>query len=230
MMISRASRQASFGPAACTGFRKAEPLAEAPRALADKEVAGVFSAFFPRRAVDMAMQYAEACEELRSSYGASVGVVQTVHEGLRFRARLEFLTEHRTLDPDLGQRVCGEGFELRLCRVPVTSGSFEERFERRERPASGGGVVEYLEQRTIRSYVITAVGRTSQPEKAADSAQALLKLAQALRPSGIGEDLPSNVVPLDPARASRPPPAKPPQGSDSSQLQEASLGQGGRAS
>jgi len=229
-MILRASKQASSGPPACTGFRKAEPLADGPRLLSEKEVAGVFSIFFPRKAERMSDEYLEACEALRSRFGAFVGVFETPFEGLRFRARLEFLTEHRALDSELDQRVAGEGFELKLCSAPVTSGSYEERFERRERPAGGGGTVEYFEPRTIRSYVITAGGRTSQPEKAAESAQALLKLAQALRPSGIWEDLPSNVIPLESARASHPHPTRLPQDSDSALLRGATSSPGGKAS
>jgi hypothetical protein len=230
MSISRAARQAPPGPVVNSGFRKAEPLAEAPRALPEKEVSGVFSAFFPRKGPEMAMRYSEAREALCSQFGACAEIVETPNEGLRFRARLEFLTEHRALDADLNQRVSGEGFELRFCSQPVTSGSFEERYELRERPASGGGTVTFNEPRTIRSYVISTAGRTSQVDKAADSAEALLRLAVALRPAGMTEDLPANVVPLDAARASRPPlrSAQPPQDSSSpeAQLQE----DGGRAS
>jgi len=175
----------------------------------------------------MAARFADARASLRGDYGAYVEIVEAAGGGLKFSARLEFLTEDRTLDLDLNQKVSGRGFSLKLHSVPVTEGTTDERFERRERMDGGGRRIEYTEQRMLRKYVITESERTSHIDCAPAAAEDLLALAASLRPAGIREDVPSNVVPFDAARASKPPP----KGEPAEPLAEGpAKAQGGKAS
>ncbi|MCI0504379.1 hypothetical protein L0Y65_06775 [Candidatus Micrarchaeota archaeon] len=205
-MTYRVPIQASSGPAEKSGFKRVEPLADGPRALAESERRQAFSSFFPRRAGELAMRFEDARAKLYSLYGARVEIVETAGGGMKLSAKLEFLTEDRSLDADLDQKVAGRGFSLKLHSVPVTAGSPEEVYERRVRQDGGGGRIEYAEQRMLRKYVITESERTSQVDCAVTSVEGLLELAATLRPAGISEDLPGNVVSLESARASRPPP------------------------
>ncbi|MFH0884875.1 MAG: hypothetical protein V1861_04150 [Candidatus Micrarchaeota archaeon] len=199
-------RQASSAHALEPGFRKVEPLAEGQRILPETEIRQVFSFFFKKGALDLATRFGDARAKLRELFGASAEIAETPAGGLRFLARLEFLTEDRSLDLDLNQKVVGAGFQLRLHSVPVTEGSPEERFEKRERQEGSGRKIEFFEQRMLRKYVITESEDSSRIDRAAKSAENLLQLASILRPVGISEDLPTNIVPLEKARVSKSPP------------------------
>jgi hypothetical protein len=226
-MTYRAPRQATSGKIPEPGFKRVEPLADWPRVLAEPEIRQVFSSVFQKNASEMAARFEDARATLRELYGACAEIMETPSGGLRFSARLEFLTEDRSLDTDLNQAVAGRGFALKLHSVPVTEGSFEERYELRVRYEGIDRKIEFHEQRALRKYVITESEASSRIDRAVQSAEALLALARMLRPAGIAEDLPANVVPLKTARTSRPPPKPKPQ----EQLVEAlPSSQGGKAS
>jgi len=207
-MTFRTTRQAPSEKPQKAGFRAAEPLAEGQRALPEAEIRQVFVSFFLRKADDMADRFEDARSKLRELFGASVEILETPSGALRLSARLEFLTEDRTLDPNLSHMVAGRGFQLRLFSVPVVSGSSDERYEYRERSDGLGRKVGYYEQRMLRKYIISESEASSKLDRAVQSAEALLELAGRLRPAGLLEDLPTKVVPIESARASRPPPQK----------------------
>jgi hypothetical protein len=226
-MTYRAPRQATSGKAPEPGFKKVGPLADGPRVLAEPEIRQAFSSFFQKNASGMAARFGDARATLREQYGACAEIIETPSGGLKFSARLEFLTTDRSLDMDLNQTVAGRGFALKLHSVPVAEGSFEERYERRVRHEGLGRAVEFHEQRMLRKYVITESEASSHIDRAVRSAEDLLALARMLRPAGISEDLPANVVSLETARSSRPPP-KP--GSQEPLVEALPSSQGGKAS
>jgi hypothetical protein len=184
-------------------FRKAEPLADG-RVLSDQELAAAFAAIHPRRSFDLYQRFIEARDRLRSEFGASMDIVRHEGSGLRVAARLEFLTTDRSIDEDLHHTVAGMGFDLILRSKPVLEGPSEERYERLERKKPDGSVVAYYEPRMLRTYVVSE-GRCGPSEfsKAARAAEDLLRLAAMLRPAGIAEDLPENVIPLPATKASK---------------------------
>ncbi|MEW6035568.1 MAG: hypothetical protein AB1529_03065 [Candidatus Micrarchaeota archaeon] len=193
-----------------SSFKKAEPLPEGIRVLPDDEVRSVFSSLFRRNFFDSYARFTDARSKLRELFGATIEVVDEFHGGLKVAARLEFLTTDRTIDEDLHHRVAGMGFDLTLRSVPVTGVPEFERYEARCRFDSNGEPVIWYEPATIRTYIISE-GRYSSADlmRAPQSAEGLLRLAHMLRPAGIHEDVPDNLVDLSKARTSKPPAAAP---------------------
>ncbi len=191
-------------------FKKAEPLPEGIRVLPDGEVRSVFASLFRRNFFDSYARFTDARDKLRELFGARIEVVDQLHAGLRVAARLEFLTTDRTIDEDLHHKVAGMGFDLTLRSVPVISEFADERYELRSRKDPNGEMVFWYEPATIRTYIISE-GRYSSADvmRATQSAEDLLRLASMLRPAGIHEDVPDNLVDLSKARTSKPPAAVP---------------------
>ena len=201
MTMLRYQEREKAGPKA-GGFRNAQPLAEGLAPLSDAKVREVFSMLFRKKSFDMYSRFKDAQEKLASLYGARVDFAEPPHGGLRLIARLEFLTAHRTIDPDLYDKVAGMGFDLTLRAVPVMEGSPEERYERLERKQPDGSVFPYYEPRSVRTYIVSE--RNPDISKAVSVAENLLMLAAMLRPAGIEEDLPGKVVDISSARPSAP--------------------------
>ncbi|HSB47570.1 MAG TPA: hypothetical protein VLD37_06155 [Candidatus Bilamarchaeum sp.] len=183
----------------------------------------VFDLVSRRRGSELMNRFCEAREKLERDFGAKIEVVETPSGGLAVAARYAFLTTDRTIDADLDYAVASAGFRLTLRSMPVTEGTFEERYERFERTESpvtgliltptgkkdkkGEPVYDEValtstktyvgyEQKYLRVYMISEREYASaELGKAAQSAERLLALLSKIRPA-CTEDLPDNVVPI----------------------------------
>jgi len=179
-MKTKAIKKAFLRLPETPSFRKAEPLHECARVLGDRELARAFSVLHPIHGQDLLSRFEKARADLRSRFSVDANVVEKNHLGLRFEARLELVTDHKTIDDSLFDLVAGMGFDLTLSESPIT-GALERR------------------------YIVTP-GRHSSPDlsSAASGAEDLLRLASMLVPEHVPQKLPDNVVDLAKARRSKP--------------------------
>lgn len=196
--MQKYKRSEEAGSRLNAGFRNASPLPEGLRRLDEREAQETFRMLYQKKPFEMFARFRDAQEKLSSLFGAVVELAEPNSGGIRVAARLEFLTTHRSIDPDLYDQAAGMGFNLTLKSVPILEGSFEERYERLERKQPDGSVSEYFEPRSVRTYLVSE--RNPDISKALAMAEGLLRFAQTLRPPGIAEDLPGNIVDISSAR------------------------------
>lgn len=211
-------------------FAGRAPLHDLVTAVNERSLDGVFGLISRKRGHELYHRFACARDQLRRDFKAAIDVVEKPEGGLAVAANYEFLTTDRTIDENLEFAVRQAGFRLTLRSMPVTEGTPEERYEKIERtvsPVTGlmltptgkkdkKGDPEYdevaltstktyvcYEQKVVRTYIISEMQYASAEfPKAAESAESLLALLSKVRPAGLAEDLPANVVPIS-SRAPR---------------------------